>query len=130
MSKITGIGGVFLNINTDTKKLLKWYRDVLELDVSEYGINFLQPNLMTLITFDRTSNDQAILNFAVDDLEDYMAKLKEKGVEIYREIEKLPFGAFARIKDIAGNIIELCELNEGEYKDMVYKEIKEFNDDK
>jgi len=116
MSRILGIGGVFLNINTDTKKLLKWYRDVLELDVSEYGINFLEPNLMTLLTFDRKSDDQAILNFAVDDLEDYMAKLVEKDVEVYKEIECLPFGSFARIKDIAGNIIELCELNEGEYK--------------
>lgn len=126
MSKITGIGGVFLNINTDTKELLKWYKDVLELDVSEYGINFLEPNLMTLITFDRTSQDQAILNFAVDDLEDYIKKLKEKGVEIYKEIENFDFGSFARIKDIAGNVIELCQLKAEIYRDMVQKEVEEY----
>lgn len=29
MSKITGIGGVFLNVVGDTKKLLDWYHDIL-----------------------------------------------------------------------------------------------------
>ena len=130
MSRILGIGGVFLNINTDTKKLLEWYRDVLELDVSGYGINFLEPNLTTLVTFDRKSDDQAILNFAVDNLEDYMAKLIEKDVEVYKEIENLTFGKFASIKDTAGNVIELCELNDDEYKDMVKKEIREFGEKK
>lgn len=129
MAKITGIGGVFLNVDADTKELLKWYRDVLELDVSEYGINFTEPNLMTLITFDRKSDDQAMLNFAVDNLIDYIAMLNEKGVELHKEIESLAFGRFARIKDIAGNVIELCELNESAYREMVQKEIEKFNKD-
>lgn len=37
MSKITGIGGVFLNVVGDTKKLLYWYQDVLGLDIAELG---------------------------------------------------------------------------------------------
>ena len=126
MSKITGIGGVFFNLNTDTKKLLEWYRDVLEVDTSEYGVNFLQPNLMTLITFNHQGKDQAILNFAVDDIDDYVEKLRAKGVEIHKETVSYPFGKFAQIKDIAGNVLELCQLNEEEYKAMVQKEIEEF----
>ena len=29
MAKITGLGGVFLEMSGDTKKLMEWYRDVL-----------------------------------------------------------------------------------------------------
>jgi len=129
MSRITGIGGVFLNLDTDTKQLLKWYSEVLELDVSEYGIiNFLEPNLMTLITFNRKLDDEAILNFAVDDLKDFVYKLKDKDVEIYKDVETYPFGKFAQIKDISGNIIELCQLNEDKYVTMVQEEIKQFKE--
>jgi len=128
MSRITGIGGVFLNLDTDTKQLLKWYSDVLGLDVSDYGINFLEPNLMTLITFNRKPDDEAILNFAVDDLDDYVDKLKDKDVEVHKEVDTYPFGKFAQIKDIAGNIIELCQLNDDKYAAMVQEEIKQFKD--
>lgn len=124
MSKITGIGGVFLNIDTDTEKLLKWYKDVLELDTSEYGINILEPNKFTLITFNRSENE-AILNFTVDDIEAFADKLKKKNVVIHKALDTYDYGKFLQIKDIAGNIIELWEPVEDSYKDMVTKEIKE-----
>ena len=127
MSKIKGICGVFLKLDTDTKKLLKWYKDVLELDVSEYGINFLEPNQLTLITFDRKADDEAKLNFTVDDLEAYIIKIEAKGVKIHKQIETYPFGKFAQIIDEAGNIIELCQLDEKKYSEMVRKEIEAFD---
>jgi len=99
---------------------------VLELDVSEYGINFLEPNLMTLITFSRKSKDDAVLNFTVDNLEEYLDKLKKRGVKIAKEITEYAFGIFAHIEDPAGNIIELCRLKQKEYKKMVQNEINEF----
>jgi len=126
MSKITGIGGIFLNLDTDTEKLLKWYKDVLELDTSEYGINILEPNIFTLITFNRSESD-AILNFTVDDIEAFADKLKKKNVVIHKALDTYDYGKFLQIKDIAGNIIELWEPVEEVYKNMVTKEIKEYN---
>lgn len=125
MSKITGIGGVFFNLDTDTKKLLEWYRDVLELDISEYGVNLLKPNLFTLLTFDREEND-AILNFTVDDIEDFSDKLKKKNVVIHKDIDTYKYGKFLQIKDIADNIIELWEPKKEEYKKMVEEEIEDY----
>lgn len=125
MSKITGIGGVFFNLDTDTKKLLEWYRDVLELDISEYGVNLLKPNLFTLLTFDREEND-AILNFTVDDIEDFSDKLKKKNVVIHKDIDAYKYGKFLQIKDIADNIIELWEPKKEEYKKMVEEEIEDY----
>ncbi|MGB3368784.1 MAG: hypothetical protein WBA54_14910 [Acidaminobacteraceae bacterium] len=126
MSKITGIGGVFLKLDTDTEKLLKWYKDVLELDTSEYGINILEPNRFTLITFNR-SESEAILNFTVDDIEAFSDKLKKKNVVIHKDIDTYEYGKFLQIIDIAGNIIELWEPVEDFYKEMVTKEIKEYS---
>ncbi len=126
MSKITGLGGVFLKSADDDKELLKWYRDVLELDVSEFGINFLEPNLITLITFSKKGENEAVLNLAVDDLDGFLQKLKGKGVQIYKETQSYPFGAFAQIKDPSGNVVELCQINREEYKKMTQKEIEEF----
>lgn len=128
MSKITGIGGIFLNLDTDTKKLLEWYKDVLELDISEYGINILKPNIFTLITFNRGEND-AILNFTVDDIEVFADKLKKKNVVIHKDIDTYEYGKFLQIKDLADNIIELWEPVEEFYKDMVEKEIEEYKKD-
>jgi len=128
MAKITGLGGVFLKSGNDSKELLKWYRDVLELDVSEYGINFLEPNLMTLITFGRKSDSEAVLNFTVDDLEEFIDKLKNKGVTVRKEITEYEFGSFAQVEDAAGNVIELCRLDEEKYRQIVQIEVEEFKD--
>ena len=46
----------------------------------------LKPNLFTLISFDRDENE-AILNFTVDDIEDFADKLKKKNVIIHKDIE-------------------------------------------
>lgn len=127
MSRITGVGGVFLKLDTETKELLKWYKEVLELDVTDYGINFLTPNKFTLITFDRSDDNEAILNFTVDNIEQYLEKLRVKGVKIHKEIKNYEYGKFAQIKDIVGNIIELWEPFEKEYINMVKKEVNEFN---
>ncbi|QVK16753.1 VOC family protein [Mycoplasmatota bacterium] len=127
MSKITGIGGVFLNISGDTKKLLKWYNDVLGLNITEYGINFLAPNKLTLITFDNKEHGNSFLNFTVDNLDHYMETLKAKGVKIIQEISVFEYGKFAQIEDILGNRVELWEPFEEEYIKMVEKEITDFN---
>ncbi|WP_246944246.1 VOC family protein [Bacillus pinisoli] len=127
MSKITGIGGIFLNIEGDTKKLLNWYHEVLGLDTSSYGINFLVPNIFTLITFDQKESGKSILNFTVDDLEKYLEKLKSKNVKVIQDIKVYEYGKFAQIEDILGNMIELWEPFNDSYRKMVEKEIEDHN---
>ncbi|XMB67111.1 VOC family protein [Mycoplasmatota bacterium zrk1] len=123
MAKITGIGGVFLNI-TDSNKLLRWYKDILDLDITEHGINFLEPNKLTLLTFN--NKNKTILNFTVDNLELFLEELRSKDVKIIKEISTFKFGKFVQIEDILGNVIELWEPFEEEYKKMVKKEIADF----
>lgn len=125
MARITGIGGIFLKINYDVKKLLSWYQEILGLDVSEYGINFLTPNNLTLITFEENDGN-TLLNFSVDNLEEFMTQLKEKGVVIHQEIQNYEFGRFAQIKDPFDQIVELSELNNDQYIKMVEKEIEDY----
>jgi len=128
MAKITGLGGVFLPTPNDTKELLQWYKNNLGLDISDFGINFLLPNETTLITFSN-KNDDAILNFSVDNLEEFLHELKEKNVEIHQDIENFDFGSFARIKDPFGSIIELAQINKEAYIKMTKKEIADYNKD-
>ncbi len=125
MSKITGLGGVFLHIGEDAGRLLQWYRDVLELGVTEYGINFLAPNKFTLITFDSKTAGQAVLNFTVDDLDCFLEKLTCKGVKVIQNTKVYEFGKFARIEDPYGNAVELWEPFDENYIQMVQKEITE-----
>lgn len=126
MAKITGLGGIFLKKSSDIKTLLEWYRDVLELDVTEYGINFLVPNEITLITF--SGESEAVLNFTVDNLDEFIKMLKEKEITIHSDIKVYEYGKFAQIKDPFGHIIELWETDTDNYIEMVKNEIKEFNE--
>jgi len=126
MPKITGIGGVFLNISGDTQKLLNWYHDILGLATTEYGINFLSPNKFTLITFDNKEPGKSTLNFTVDDLDALLEALVTKNVKIVQEIKVYDYGKFAQIEDILGNIVELWEPFDEHYVKMVEKEIGDF----
>lgn len=123
MAKITGLGGVFLKTSGDSKVLLEWYKEVLGLDVSEYGINFLAPNVFTLITFNSDEHAKTVLNFTVDHLDEMMVQLLQKKVKILKQIETVDFGKFAQIEDVLGNTVELWEPFEDVYIEMVNKEV-------
>lgn len=127
MSKITGIGGVFLKVSGDTKNLLNWYHEILGLDITEYGINFLGPNKFTLTTFDNKESSKTVLNFTVDNLVNFLEKLKNNNVKIIQEIKVYEYGKFAQIEDVIGNTIELWEPFDNNYVKMVEKEIYDFS---
>lgn len=127
MAKITGIGGIFLKTKNDVTTLLQWYQEVLGLDITEYGINFLIPNELTLITFDK-GEGETVLNFTVDNIELFMEELRAKEVEIVQEIKDYEYGKFARIKNPFGTIIELWEPKEKPYIEMVKKEMADFKE--
>ncbi|XFA98204.1 VOC family protein [Candidatus Izemoplasma sp. B36] len=124
MAYITGIGGVFFNIKGDSEALLEWYRYNLGLNVTAYGIEApIKENI--LVTFKRNSTN-AYINFTVDNIEVFMKELKNKNVEVVSEIKNYEYGSFAQIKDIAGNIIELFEVNKDAYYKMIEEEKKAY----
>lgn len=126
MAKVTGIGGIFLRESGNQERLIKWYNEILGMKVSEYGLSFLEPNVFTLITFSRKTDEEAILNFTVDNLDELMVELKEKDVYIVDKVKEYSYGKFAHIKDVLGNVIELWEPYEENYLKMVEEESKKY----
>ncbi|KFZ26418.1 MAG: Glyoxalase-like domain protein [Candidatus Izimaplasma bacterium HR2] len=126
MAKITGIGGIFLKLDDDHKKLTKWYHEILDVTVSDYGLSFLEPNVLTHITFNRKSDAEPILNFTVDNLEEFMINLKKKNVKVISEIQEYSYGKFAQIEDILGKVVEFWEPYVENYLEMVSYETKKY----
>jgi len=127
MAKINGIGGIFLNLEGNEKELRDWYRDVLGVMVSEYGVNFYSRMQFTILTFKRENDNSAIINFTVDNIEEMLNQLRKKEVKVVKEIENYSYGKFAQIEDILGNVIELWEPMKKEYEEMINKEVASYN---
>ena len=126
MAKIIGLGGVFFNTQGDEQELLKWYQDVLGLDVTEYGIE-AKMNQNVLVTFKRQESN-AFINFIVDDIHKFMNRMKQLDVEIVSDIVEYEYGLFAQIEDIGGNVIELFQVYQKQYDKMVEKEKQEYKE--
>lgn len=123
MAKAIGVGGVFIHLNGDVKELHSWYESNLGLEMSNYGSGFITGNQMMLITFKRDSGQIPVINLRVDDIETMIDNLSRKQVEIISQVKEYPYGKFAQFKDPFGNLIELWEAYENEYKEMVEREI-------
>jgi predicted enzyme related to lactoylglutathione lyase len=117
---ITGIGGVFFKAR-DPKALAAWYRDVLGMPLQPWGGAALRydapghPSAAAWSAFPASSNDFSpstsdfMINYAVDDMEALVARLKAKGVTIVKRSDEDPYGRFAWILDPEGNKVELWE---------------------
>jgi catechol 2,3-dioxygenase-like lactoylglutathione lyase family enzyme len=117
---ITGIGGIFVK-SKDPKALAAWYRDTLGIKVESWGGAMLRydapdhPPVVTWNAFRETTTYMApstrefMLNFAVDDLDAFVAKLTAKGVTILKRDDQDASGKFAWILDPDGTKIELWE---------------------
>ena len=117
---ITGIGGVFVQ-SRDPKALAAWYRDVLGIKVESWGGAMLSydapghPHVLVWNAFPlgekymAPSTREFMLNFAVDDLDAFLAKLKSKGVTILGTDDQDAQGRFAWIMDPDGTKIKLWE---------------------
>lgn len=118
--RITGVGGIFFR-SKDPKALMAWYRDVLGLKIEAWGGAMLRydapnhPPALTLNAFGDTSDYLApsprefMLNFAVDDLPTFLARIEAKGVTVLRRDDADASGRFAWILDPDGTKIELWE---------------------
>jgi predicted enzyme related to lactoylglutathione lyase len=117
---ITGIGGVFFKAK-DPKALAAWYRDVLGMPVQPWGGAALHydapahPPAAAWSAFAASSNYFApsasdfMINYAVDDLDALVRRLREKGVAVLKQADDDANGRFAWILDPEGNKVELWE---------------------
>jgi predicted enzyme related to lactoylglutathione lyase len=116
---ITGLAGVYVK-SKDPKAVAAWYRDVLGLDVKSWGGAILHadapghPPYALWSSFPETSEEMAgstreySINFAVDDLDAFVARLTAKGVAILKR-EEDKTGKFAWILDPEGAKIEFWQ---------------------
>jgi len=116
--RITGIGGIFV-VSKDPKALAAWYRDVLGISLEPWGGAKFRYDatghpavaVWTAIRegdrYLAPSQRDFMLNFAVDDLDAFLARLKSKGVTILKRDDTDPNGKFAWILDPDGTKIEL-----------------------
>ena len=117
--RITGVGGVFFKAK-DAKALAAWYRDVLGLPLEAWGgaaLRYDAPNHPPALIWNAfpastgyfaPSTGDFMINYAVDDMEAFLARLTAKGVAVLKR-EDDANGHFAWILDPEGNKIELWQ---------------------
>ena len=120
VGRITGVGGIFVK-SKDPKALARWYRDVLGVPLEPGGGATFStdapghPPVVAWNAFPATSGYMApstrefMINFAVDDLDAYLARLKDKGVAVLKREDAGSTGKFAWILDPDGTKIELWQ---------------------
>ncbi len=117
--RITGVGGVFFR-SKDPKALSAWYHDVLGLKIEPWGGSMLRydapahPPMVVWTPFADVNDEMTgstrefMINFGVDDMDAFLAKLKVKGVPVIKR-ESDATGSFAWIMDPDGTKIELWQ---------------------
>src|ERR1700741_5307754 len=95
VGRITGVGGIFFKAK-DPKALASWYRDVLGLPLEAWGGAMLRydapkhPPMPVWNAFPATtkyfapSGSDFMINYAVDDMDAFVARLHAKGVEVLK----------------------------------------------
>ena len=118
MAKAVGIGGIFLKAR-DPKALAHWYHNAFGIpDQGGGSLAFDGPESTGMTVFAHFPLDtkyfgegeqQAMVNFRVDDLDALLAQLAEAGVRIDPKRDDHPYGKFAWIWDPEGNRVELWQ---------------------
>ncbi|WEK46219.1 MAG: VOC family protein [Candidatus Andeanibacterium colombiense] len=118
--RITGIGGIFFKAK-DPKALAAWYREVLGLPLESWGGALLKydapghPPMLVWNAFPADTDYFApsagdhMINYAVDDLDAFLARIEAKGVTVLKRDDSDPSGKFAWIQDPEGNKLELWQ---------------------
>jgi predicted enzyme related to lactoylglutathione lyase len=118
MARITALGGVFVH-SADPKALSEWYRDKLGLKLEDWGGAMIRwesdgpPGVWAAFDkgtghFNPSSRD-FMINFAVDDLDGFLAALEAKGVAVIDRQKLDGVGKFAWIMDPDGTKIEFWQ---------------------
>lgn len=120
--KVTGIGGIFFFSN-NPQETKEWYANHLGLEVNDWGSsfqfrNFDRPNEVNSLQWSPFENGseyfapskkEFMINYRVQNIEELVSNLKEKGVTILDSITTYEYGKFIHIMDLEGNKIELWE---------------------
>ena len=118
MAKAVGFGGVFLKAR-DPQALSAWYAKNLGIPSQDGGsLAFEGPESAGMTVFAHFPHDtryfgggeqQAMVNFRVDDLDKLLDALAAAGVRIDTKREDYSYGRFAWIWDPEGNRVELWQ---------------------
>lgn len=120
VGRITGVGGIFV-VSKDPKALAAWYRDVLGIKLEPWGGAMLRydapghPPMVIWNAMPPTSDELTpskrdfMINLAVDDLDAFIRKLRDRNVVILKRDDSDPNGKFAWIMDPDGTKIELWQ---------------------
>ena len=120
VGRITGVGGVFIK-SKDPKALARWYRDVLGIPLESWGgatLKYDAPGHPPVVVWNAFPNTAAymepsarefMIDFAVDDMDAFLARLKEKGVTALKRDDTSPVGKYAWILDPDGTKIEFWQ---------------------
>lgn len=129
--KVTGIGGIFFKCK-DPKKMREWYEINLGLNTNAYGAVFewrqgadstkkgftqWSPFIERTKYFEPSTKD-FMINYRVENIEELIVQLQQRGITITDTIEKVEYGKFVHIMDIEGNKIELWEPNDVEFEKL------------
>ena len=121
--KVVGVGGVFFK-SENPEETKKWYEEYLGFPTDQYGTMFKSRDIddSDLVTylqwspFDKKtdyfdpSKKEFMINYRVQNIEEFVKVLKERGVTILDEITEYgEIGKFVHILDPEGNKIELWE---------------------
>jgi predicted enzyme related to lactoylglutathione lyase len=121
MARVLGVGGVFFRAK-DPTALADWYRDVLGLDMQDWGGAFFTPDGMAAhpgagtvfspfaadTDYFAPSTREFMINLAVDDLDGLLARCAKHGLEAEVSADDSN-GRFAHILDPEGTKIELWQ---------------------
>jgi predicted enzyme related to lactoylglutathione lyase len=117
MAKAVGVGGIFLKAR-DPKALSAWYSTHLGIAEEGGSLAFDGPESAGMTVFAHFPLDtpyfgekeqQSMVNFRVDDLDQLLTELAAAGVRIDPKREDYAYGRFAWIWDPEGNRVELWE---------------------
>lgn len=122
MAKVLGVGGIFFKAQ-DQDALVKWYRDVLGLEMLDWGGAVFTPEAMAAhpgagtvfspfasdTDYMEPSTKPFMINLAVDDLDGVLARCAEHGVLPLKTFPDDFNGRFAHIMDPEGTKIELWQ---------------------
>ena len=121
--KVLGIGGIFFK-SDNPEETKKWYKENLGIITDQYGSMFKSrdidnPDEITYLQwspFDKDtdyfdpSKKDFMINYRVQNIEDFVKVLKEKGITVLDEITEYgEIGKFVHILDSERNKIELWE---------------------
>lgn len=123
MSRVTGIGGVFIK-SSNPDALKEWYRQHLGMDIQDWGgvtFQWATPDeartdgATVWSVFEAASDHFApstapfMINYRVSDLHALLRTLRAGGCAVDEKVEESEYGKFGWVMDCDGNRVELWE---------------------